>query len=255
MDLPHLQNELIARVAAANPRTVVVLQTGSPVELPWIGQVSAVLQAWYPGQECGNAIADVLLGRAEPGGRLPQTWPQRLKDTPARDNALHYPGVDGHVRYDEGVFIGYRHYEHHGIPPMFPFGYGLSYTRFELLGMRLSTAAVAPGGRVTVEVDVRNTGKRAGQAVVQLYVADAQASVPRPVRELKGFAKELLEPGVTATITLELTMRSLAFFDEARSAWVAEAGEFTISAGFSSADLRAHAALVLESDWQEACSG
>ncbi|WP_294764805.1 glycoside hydrolase family 3 C-terminal domain-containing protein [uncultured Rhodoferax sp.] len=255
MDLPHRQNELIARVAAANPRTVVVLQTGSPVALPWITQVGAVLQAWYPGQECGNAIADVLLGRVEPGGRLPQTWPVRLQDTPAQTGPLQYPGIGGHVRYDEGVFIGYRHYEHHGIAPLFPFGHGLSYTRFEVLGMRLSSATVAPGGSVTVEVEVRNTGKRAGQVVVQLYVADAAASLSRPVRELKGFAKELLEPGLSTVLSMTLDMRSLAFFDETTSSWLAEAGAFTVSAGFSSADLRAHEILTLEADWRAVCTG
>lgn len=253
--LPHRQNELIARVAAANARTVVVLQTGSPVELPWLDNVGAVLQAWYPGQECGNAIADVLLGQAEPGGRLPQTWPVQLQSSPALGGALQYPGVDGHVRYDEGVFIGYRHYEQQGIAPRFAFGHGLSYTQFALVGMQLSAATLQPGGSVTVDVEVRNTGARAGQAVVQVYVADAQASVARPVRELKGFGKLLLAPGASATVSVVLDMRSLAFYDEAASAWLAEAGEFTVSAGFSQGDLRAHQTLMLQNTWQQVCSG
>jgi beta-glucosidase len=253
--LPHRQNELIARVVAANPRTVVVLQTGSPVELPWIDDVDAVLQAWYPGQECGNAIADVLLGQAEPGGRLPQTWPVQLQGSPALAGALQYPGIDGHVRYDEGVFIGYRHYERQGIAPRFAFGHGLSYTQYEMGSLQLSSSTVQAGGRVTVEVEVRNTGDRTGQAVVQVYVADAQASVARPVRELKGFGKVHLAPGASAKVVVTLDMRSLAYFDEATASWVAEAGEFTVSAGLSQADLRAHQTLSLKGTWREACTG
>ena len=141
--LPGRQDELVAAVAAANPRTVVVLQTGGPVEMPWLDAVPAVLQAWYPGQECGNAIADVLIGAAEPGGRLPQTFPARWADNPtaSRDPEV-YPGLDGRVRYAEGVFVGYRHYDRAGIAPLFPFGHGLGYTRFEL-----SDLVVAPSRR------------------------------------------------------------------------------------------------------------
>ncbi|MEY4755806.1 MAG: hypothetical protein RJA34_704, partial [Pseudomonadota bacterium] len=155
IDLPHRQNELISRVAAANERTVVVLQTGSPVTLPWLADVPAVLQAWYPGQECGNAIADVLLGAAEPGGRLPQTWPLKLQDTVAHGNPALYPGVDGHVRYAEGLFIGYRHYQRAGIATQFSFGHGLSYTDFEYGPVRGVPSSMQPGDALTVEVDVR----------------------------------------------------------------------------------------------------
>lgn len=224
--LPHNQNTLIARVVAANPRTVVVLQTGSPVTLPWLADVPAVLQAWYPGQECGNAIADVLLGAAEPGGRLPQTWPVRLEDTVAHGSPLHYPGVDGHVVYDEGVFIGYRHYQHQAIAPLFPFGHGLSYTQFDYGALRLSSTDLQPGGELLVEMDVRNVGSRAGQTVVQLYVSASSASLPRPAQELKGFAKLHLAAGDTGTARFRLGMRAFAFYDVARAAWVAEAGGY-----------------------------
>ena len=142
IELPLRQTELITRVAAVNPNTVVVLQSGSPVAMPWLDQVAAVLQAWYPGQEAGNAIADVLLGKAEPGGRLPQTFPHRLEDDPA---FLNYPGEAGHVRYGEGIYLGYRYYEKKKIAPLFPFGHGLSYTQFQCGALKLDAARLAPG--------------------------------------------------------------------------------------------------------------
>ncbi len=253
--LPHRQDELIARVAAANPRTVVVLQTGSPVLLPWLDAVPALLQAWYPGQECGNAIADVLTGDAEPGGRLPQTWPQRLEDTVAVGDPHAYPGVDGHVRYTEGVFIGYRHHERAGLAPRFPFGHGLSYTRFELDGLRLDHRTLAPGDTLTVETTVRNTGTRRGQEVVQLYVHDAQSAVERPPQELKAFAKVELAPGESRSVTLRLPMRAFAWYDVTRAAWVAEAGQFELRVGPSSASTPLRAMVELGADWVEPVGG
>ncbi|WP_367848248.1 glycoside hydrolase family 3 C-terminal domain-containing protein [Rhodoferax sp. WC2427] len=247
--LPHSQNALVARVVAANPRTVVVLQTGSPVALPWLAEVPAVLQAWYPGQECGNAIADVLLGTAEPGGRLPQTWPLQLQDTVGFGNARHYPGVDGHVVYDEGIFIGYRHYQQKNIAPLFPFGHGLSYTQFQYGALRLASTALQPGGELLVEMEVHNVGPRAGQAVVQLYVGDTRASLPRPAQELKGFAKLTLAAGETGTARFRLGMRAFAFFDVARAAWVAEAGGYHVHVGTSVDARLASAELTLAADW------
>lgn len=251
LELPQRQNELIARVVAANPRTVVVLQTGSPVTLPWLDAVPAVLQAWYPGQECGNAIADVLLGAAEPGGRLTQSWPLREPDSVAFGQPLNYPGQDGHVRYDEGLFIGYRHYQQRGLQTLFPFGHGLSYTEFEYGPLRGLPSRFKAGDSITVEVPVRNTGRRAGQAVVQLYVQDEACSVPRPLRELKGFAKLQLEAGASGLARLTLTMRAFAFFDDRRAAWVAEAGRFQLQAGVSVDRIVASATVELEEDWIE----
>lgn len=251
LDLPQRQNLLIARVAAANPRTVVVLQTGSPVSLPWLDAVPAVLQAWYPGQECGNSIADVLLGAAEPGGRLTQTWPLREQDGVAFGQPLNYPGQDGHVRYDEGLFIGYRHYQQHGLQTLFPFGHGLSYTEFEYGPLRGLPSRFQAGDSITVEVPVRNTGRRAGQAVVQLYVQDEACSVQRPLRELKGFAKLQLEAGESGLARLTLPMRAFAFFDDSRAAWVAEAGRFQLQAGVSVDRIMASATVELEGDWIE----
>jgi beta-glucosidase len=251
VDLPHGQNELIARVAAANPNTVVVLQSGSPLLLPWLDAVPAVLQAWYPGQECGNAIADVLLGAADPGGRLPQTWPQRVEDTVAFGEARQYPGVDGHVAYAEGLSIGYRHFEAHGITPRFAFGHGLSYTRFVHDGLALDRNTLHPGDTLTVTLSVHNSGERAGSEVVQLYVHDAASTLARPPQELKAFAKVTLQPGQAETVRLSLGMRAFAAYDDVRRAWVAEAGRFELRLGASSTDIRQRAWVTLSADWVE----
>lgn len=234
--LPGRQDDLVAAVLAANPNTVVVLQTGGPVEMPWGAQARAVLQAWYPGQEAGNAIADVLFGDAEPSGRLAQTFPRRWADNPTQSQDREvYPGLNGHVRYEEGIFVGYRHYDRLGITPLFAFGHGLGYTSFELGGLRVAQ----DGGRVTVTLT--NTGDRVGSTVVQVYVGDPQASVPRPVKELKGFAKVTLEPGASREVEVALDARAFAFFDVAAQGWRIEAGEFVVSVGFSATDLRARA--------------
>lgn len=236
MDLVGRQNELIGRVAAANPRTVVVLQTGGPVTMPWLNQVAGVMQAWYPGQECGNAIADVLFGAVNPSGKLPQTFPVRLEDNPA---FINYPGENGRVRYGEGIFVGYRYYDKKRVEPLFPFGFGLSYTSFAYANLRLSAEAITPDGQLTVTVDVTNTGRRPGQEVVQLYLHDVSASLTRPPKELKAFAKVALAPGETKTVTLTLDRQALAYWDDAQQAWVAEAGEFEVLVGSSSQDIRA----------------
>ncbi|MDQ3855094.1 MAG: glycoside hydrolase family 3 C-terminal domain-containing protein, partial [Chloroflexota bacterium] len=201
MELVGRQNELVASVAGANPNTVVVLQTGSPVTMPWLDGVAAVLQAWYPGQECGHAIADVLLGNIDACGRLPQTFPVRLEDNPAY---INYPGEHGRVRYGEGIYVGYRYYEKKQVEPLFPFGFGLSYTAFAYDHLRLSQDSLDPDRDLTVSVDVANTGSRPGKEVVQLYVRDAAASVSRPEKELKAFAKVELAPGETRTISFTL---------------------------------------------------
>jgi beta-glucosidase len=247
LTLPGLQDELVQAVAQANPNTIVLLQTGGPVLMPWLNEVRSVVQGWFPGQEAGHAIADVLLGRAEPGGRLPQTFPARLEDDPTHPEHpdRQYPGEDGHVEYREGLYIGYRHYEAKHVTPLFPFGFGLSYTSFDYGNLRLSSNALAPDEQLSVSVDVTNTGQRAGQAVVQLYVRDAQARVARPEKELKGFAKVELAPGETNTVTLMLDRASLAYWDDVQHAWVAEAGAFEALIGSSSQDIRARAGFEL----------
>lgn len=244
--LPGRQDDLIAAVAAANPRTVVVLQTGGPVEMPWLADVAAVVQAWYPGQEAGNAIADVLLGRAEPGGRLAQTFPMRWQDNPAASQDPRvYPGLQGEVEYREGVFTGHRHYERHGILPLFPFGHGLSYTSFAF-GAALADTSAAAEGRVTVTVPVTNTGARAGSTVVQLYVSPAAAPVDRPERELKAFAKVHLAPGETADVTLALDARAFAWFDVDAGVWTVSPGLYGLHLGTDSAKAAKVAAVAID---------
>ena len=210
-----------------------------------------MLQAWYPGQECGNAIADVLLGAADPGGRLPQTWPLRIEDTVAFGDARQYPGVDGHVAYGEGLSIGYRHHEAHGIKPRFAFGHGLSYSTFLHEGLALDRDTLLPGETLTVTLTVRNTGKRAGSEVVQLYVRDEASTLIRLPQELKAFAKVTLQPGQAQTVSLTLGMRAFAAYDEVRRAWVAEAGRFEVRLGASSADISQRAWVTLSAEWVE----
>jgi beta-glucosidase len=244
MKLVGKQGELIEAVAAANPRTVVILQTGSPIEMPWLDKPAAVLQAWFPGQECGNAIADVLFGKVDAAGRLPQTFPMRLQDNPTYVN---YPGENGKVTYGEGIFVGYRYYDKKEVQPLFPFGYGLSYTTFEYSNLRLSAERFSPDEALEVSVDVSNTGERAGSEVVQLYVSDEQPSLARPPKELKRFAKIALAPGETRTVTFSLDRRAFAYWDDLSHRWVAEAGDFTILLGSSSADIRLTAGVSLNS--------
>lgn len=235
MRLVGQQDELIARVAAANPNTVVVLNVGSPVEMPWAGDAAAILQSWYGGQEAGNALADVLFGDVTPSGKLPITFPCRLEDNPA---FINYPGENGKVYYGEGLFVGYRYYDKKEIAPLFPFGHGLSYTAFAYDNLRLNGATFGPGDEIIVSVDVTNKGERAGQEVVQLYVRDEASRLVRPLQELKAFAKIHLEPGQTQTVTLTLNGQSLAYYDPAVGEWVTEPGAFTLLVGSSSRDIR-----------------
>lgn len=249
-ELPGRQNELVAAVAAVNRRTVVVLQTGGPVLMPWLDQVAAVVEAWYPGQEAGHAIADVLFGDAEPGGRLPQTFPARREDVPVfTDDSITYPGRDGHTQYREGVFIGYRHFDRDAARPLFPFGFGLSYTSFAWRAPRLFGAIDGPDG-LCVEVDVCNTGARPGTEVVQLYVAPPAAAVPRPPKDLRAFAKLALAPGETATARLRLDRRALAWFDVAGGAWVADAGTYRAILAGNAEDSRAELPFTLAKTWR-----
>jgi beta-glucosidase len=246
--LPGRQDELVAAVCAAQPRTAVVVNAGAPLELPWADAAKAILWAWYGGQEVGNAVADVLLGAADPSGRLPTTFPRRLEDVAchALGDARVYPGRDGKVIYAEGVFSGYRHFDAHRLSPRFPFGHGLSYARFEYGPLTLSKASVGPGEAVLARIEVRNAGERAGSEVVQLYLADLEAAVPRPPQQLAAFAKLALAPGEAETVVLRVEPRALGFFDAKRNAWVVEPGVFELRAGRSSRAIRATARLVLE---------
>ncbi len=249
MRLPGRQEELIERVAAANANTVVVLQTGGPIEMPWLDKVRAVLQMWYPGQELGHAVADVLFGDAEPGGRLPQTFPKRLLDNFAIvGDAAVYPGKDGHVRYAEGVFVGYRHHDKRGVEPLFPFGFGLGYTRFSWANLQASAMHMVEEG-VTVTVDVTNTGDRTGSELVQLYVRPLGSTVERPDKELRAFAKLRLAPGETGTALLVVRPRDLSYFDEQVGAFRAAAGRYELLAAANAADIRSAVTIELAREW------
>ena len=238
MKLPYGQDELIRRVVEANPRTVVVLMSGGPVEMDsWLAQVPAVVQAWYPGMEGGNALAGILFGDVNPSGKLPCTFPRQLADSPA--HALNaYPGVNGVEPYTEGLLVGYRWFDTKQIAPLFPFGHGLSYTRFAYSGLRLVPGADAKGPVVTARFEVTNVGARAGGEVAQLYVHQAKPSLPRPFQELKGFRKVFLEPGKTQTVSIPLDRSAFAFFDPAKQGWLSEKGSFTVLVGSSSRDIR-----------------
>lgn len=242
MELVGEQVALIERVAAVNQNTLVVLNTGAPITMNWLPQVAAVIQAWYPGQECGNALADVLFGDTNPSGKLPQTFPVRLEDNPAY---INYPGENGRVYYGEGLFVGYRYYEKKKVAPLFPFGFGLSYTTFQYDALRLSAQEIGPHDTLEVQIDVTNTGLVAGKESVQLYVHDVAASLQRPAKELKAFIKVSLEPGELTTATLSIQREALAYYDDLAREWVAEAGEFQVLVGASSQDIRATATFTL----------
>lgn len=234
MELRGAQVELVEKVAAVNPNTIVVVNTGSPVVMPWLAKVPAVVQLWFAGQEIGHAIADALFGVVNPSGKLPQTFPQRLQDNPAY---LNYPGESGEVIYGEGLFVGYRYYDKKDIAPLFPFGHGLSYTTFAYRSLKLNPAGRL-GEPIEVSVEVENTGARAGQEVVQLYVRDVKATLARPEKELKAFSKVALKPGERQTVTFTLDESALAFYNAGRQCWMAEPGQFEVLVGSSSRDIR-----------------
>jgi beta-glucosidase len=235
LNLPAGQDDLIRAVAAANKNTIVVINAGSPVAMDWVDQPPAVLDMWYGGQEGGHAIAAVLFGDVNPSGKLPLTFPKRIEDTPAFG---HYPGANLHVEYEEGIYVGYRHYDTREIEPLFPFGHGLSYTKFELTGLEISPSKVAMNKPVEVKLRVRNTGSIAGVEVVQLYLHDVTASVDRPVKELKGFQRVYLKPGESQTVSVTLDRAAMSFFSPEKKSWVTEPGAFEVLAGTSSRDIR-----------------
>lgn len=239
LTLPHGQDELITAIAEANPRTIVALIAGSPVAMPWIDRVPAVVFAWYGGGEGGHALADVLTGKVNPSGRLPFTFPRQLSDSPAHAIDDYRAGV---CDYKEGVFVGYRWHDARDIAPLFCFGHGLSYTRFEYSDL----AVTKNGDAVTVACTVTNAGTAAGAEVVQCYVGDDEASVARPPRELKGFRKVRLEPGASERVELNLDARAFAFWSERTNGWLVEPGSFTISTGASSRDLRLSAKIAFD---------
>ena len=240
MKLPYGQDELISKIVAANPKTIVVLE-GTMVEMDsWLGRVPALLQAWYPGMEGGNALAHVLFGDVNPSGKLPATFPKKLTDSPA--HALgNYPGSNGTVTYAEGLLVGYRWFDTKNIEPLFPFGFGLSYTTFEYSNLKLVPTETG----VTAEFEIKNTGGIAGAEVAQIYVHPEKPSVVRPEKELKGFKKISLRPGEIQSVSLQLNQTAFAYYSPEQKAWVAESGNYQIQVGASSRDIRLKAGFQL----------
>ncbi|MCE5238563.1 glycoside hydrolase family 3 C-terminal domain-containing protein [bacterium] len=245
--LPELQADLIRAVVAANPRTVVVLTNGTPLLMDtWIKQTPAVLEAWYLGEQGGQSVTDVLFGDVNPSGKLPDTLAAKREDYP---DWGHYPGGAGQVQYAEGILVGYRHFDARGIAPLFPFGHGLSYTTFAYDDLRVTPETLAPAGTVQVSLTVRNTGPRAGEEVVQLYLHDPRPRVPKAPRELKRFARVALQPGEGKPVTFTLEAPALAYCDVPGKQWRADAGVYQVEVGASSRDLRLRGNLTLSADW------
>src|SRR5580698_730593 len=249
LNLPSAQNELISAVAAANPHTVVVVDAGAPVVMPWLSQVSSVVDAWYPGESNGTALASVLFGNTNPSGHLPVTFPTDLSQVPA-STPSEFPGTDGEVQYSEGIDVGYRYYDANNETPLFPFGYGLSYTRFSYSHLKVTPQDVQngtsnpgtpacdcngqSGKQVTVSARVTNTGLVAGSDVAQLYLGDP-AAAGEPPRQLKGFQKVTLQPGQSTTVHFTLSGQDLSYWDDTANGWVLPDGTFGVDVGDSSA--------------------
>ena len=251
LELSKEQVELIASTAATNPNTIVVLITGSPITMSdWIDAVPVVLEAWYPGMEGGRAIANILFGEAEPSGRLPITFPRRLLDSPAHSSGekRHYPGDDEkNVFYDEGIFVGYRWFDEKKIEPLFPFGFGLSYTGFDYENVCVSKDLVSGyHDSFEISLDVINIGKRLGAETIQVYAHDIQASLERPPQELVAFEKIVLNPNEQKTILIRVQTKDLAFYDVRNHDWKVEPGEFTLNIGHSSRDIRTNTSITVD---------
>ncbi len=265
LELPKKQIKLIKETAKINPNIIVVLINGSPVAMDdWINEVPAIIEAWYAGAESGNAIASILFGDVNPSGKLPITFPKKLSDSPAHKDFRTYPGLkdwssakegdiialrknkgmviftddDDKVYYDEGIYVGYRHFDKNNIEPLFPFGHGLSYTTFDYKNLKLSSNSIKQDEKLTISLDITNSGNRAGAEVVQLYIQDVECSIDRPVKELKGFEKIFLEPGQTQKVEFEVGTDELSFFDEDTESWKVEPGKFKVLIGSSSRDIR-----------------
>ena len=234
LELPSNQDELIKNICEVNKNTVVVMNTGSPCEMPWHNEANAILQSWFPGQEFGNSLSDIIFGEVNPSGKLPTTFPKTISDTPA---FATYPGEDLQMDYEEGLFIGYRWYDRENIEPLFPFGHGLSYTSFEYSNLR----AIPPKGTSSVaafEIDITNSGIMAGKEIVQGYVSVSNSNIERADKELKKFEKVSLEPGETKKLIFELSERDLSFWSTESNTWQVEPAEYVFEVGASASDIR-----------------
>ena len=237
-ELPLEQIELIKKTVGQNPNTIVVLINGSPIPMnDWIDGVPAVIEAWYGGMEAGKAIANVLFGKVNPSGKLPLTFPKKLSDSPAHKSERTFPGVEEKVFYDEGIYVGYRYFDKEQIEPLFPFGYGLSYTTFNYENLKLDKEKFSKNDTVTVSVDIVNTGNRSGTEIIQLYVQDIESSTDRPPKELKQFKRVKLEPNERKTVELNLNFGDFSFYDDLTHSWVVEPGTFNVLLGSSSRNI------------------
>ncbi|MFX1580000.1 MAG: glycoside hydrolase family 3 C-terminal domain-containing protein, partial [Promethearchaeota archaeon] len=242
LNLDEEQVKKIKQIASYHPKTVVCLIAGSPIAMnEWIGEVEAVMMCWYGGMEAGHAIANVLFGDVSPSGKLPLTFPKRLEDSPAHStgNPRNYPGdEDKRIYYDEGIYVGYRWFDKKKIEPLFPFGFGLSYTKFEYGDVSLNRQSMSkPDAIIAVNVDITNTGQRAGSEVIQVYSNDVDSSIDRPPQELIGFEKVRLNPGESISAAIKIRAEDLAFYDAARHGWRIEPGEFKLLVGKSSRNI------------------
>ena len=242
--MPAGHNKLIAEVAKVNKNVVVVLMNGAAVSMPWKNDVSAIVEAYLGGQAGGGAIADILTGKVNPSGKLSETFPARVEDTPA---AIDFPSRDGNANYGEGIFIGYRYYDKKKIEPIFPFGYGLSYTTFGYSDINTNTTSAKDSDAITISVKVKNTGKIAGKEVVQLYVHEQETEIARPENELKHFEKVSLLPGEEKTVSFNLTSRDFAYYNSKSHDWAIKSGKFDILIGSSSRDLPLKQTITIES--------
>jgi beta-glucosidase len=234
MQMPQSQNKLIEEITKVQPNTVVVLSNGAPVEMPWVDKVKGLLESYLGGQAWGGAVADILFGEVNPSGKLAETFPKKLSHNPSY---LNFPGEDDRVEYREGVFVGYRYYDKKQIDPLFPFGYGLSYTNFEYTDLTVDKKEINDNETLNVKVKVKNTGNMIGKEIIQLYVKDIESKVNRPEKELKGFEKIQLEPGEEKTVIFTLDKRAFAYYNTEIKDWYVESGEFELLIGKSSKDI------------------
>lgn len=236
--LPKEQVELLEKITAVNPNTIVALNAGGNAGIAeWIDKVPALVHAWYPGQAGNTALAEILFGKTNPSGKLPASFEKRWEDSPVF-NSYHDDDKDLKVTYKEGIFVGYRGFEKNNVEPLFPFGYGLSYSTFEYKNIKLSAASITAKQKLDVTVEVKNTAKVAGKEIVQLYVRDVESSLPRPNKELKGFAKVSLKPGETKKVKITIGKEELSFYNPEKHVWIAEPGEFEVMVGSSSKDVK-----------------
>lgn len=245
MRMPECQLRLIDEICKVNKNVIVVLHNGSPVEMPFADKVKGIVEAYLGGQAVGGAVCDVLFGKVNPSGKLPETFPKKLSDNPSY---LNFPGEGDKVCYNEGIFVGYRYYDYKDMDVLFPFGFGLSYTTFEYSDIRLSHSEITDDKNLLVEVTVKNTGDRAGKEVVQLYVSDKESFAIRPIKELKGFEKVELKPGESKKVVFRLDSRAFSYYSEEISDWFVEYGEYEIMVGSFSRDIRLTGSVYVSSD-------